>query len=217
MGFWGAICSIGSSITSGISSAVGSIGNALVSFASNVGPVIAKIVTELEPVAVALGKFAAAFLQGMGVLKPNEKPEDIGERALQAAEKGVTIEQFDNFDSYLAALRDFDLDAEKAAKRSTAEKLVAGIGVCTIAMERKYNAAPGSLDTLWLLPKLFHAGAHAEHRQHRAVHRRCLRLSGQAPFGGRQQPCRGRPDGGPRQQGEALRGPRSGARPLGTA
>lgn len=152
MGFWGAICSIGSSITSGISSAVGSIGNALVSFASNVGPVIAKIVTELEPVAVALGKFAAAFLQGMGVLKPNEKPEDIGERALQAAEKGVTIEQFDNFDSYLAALRDFDLDAEKAAKRSTAEKLVAGIGVCTIAMERKYNAAPGSLDTLWLLP-----------------------------------------------------------------
>lgn len=221
MGFWGAICSIGSSITSGISSAVGSIGNALVSFASNVGPVIAKIVTELEPVAVALGKFAAAFLQGMGVLKPNEKPEDIGERALQAAEKGVTIEQFDNFDSYLAALRDFDLDAEKAAKRSTAEKLVAGIGVCTIAMERKYNAAPGSLDTLWLLPianpSYFTPERMQSMRQHRAVHRRCLRLSGQAPFGGRQQPCRGRPDGGPRQQGEALRGPRSGARPLGTA
>lgn len=152
MGFWGAICSIGSSIASGISSAVSGIGSALSSFASGVGAVIGKIVTELEPVGLALGKFAAAFLQGMGILKLDEKPEDLGERALQAAERGITTEQFDDFESYLDALRDFDLDPEKASKRSAAEKLVAGIGVGTVAMERKYNAAPGSLDTLWLLP-----------------------------------------------------------------
>ncbi len=152
MGFFAAIGSALSSVGSALSSAVGSIGSALSSFASSVAPVLAKIVTELEPVAVALGKFAAAFLQGLGILKPEEKPEDIGERALQASEKGITPEQFDDFESYLAALRDFELDPDKAAKRSSAEKLIAGIGVCTVAMERKYSAAPGSLDTLWLLP-----------------------------------------------------------------
>ena len=147
MGFLSLIGSIGS-----IGNTISSIGSALSSFASSVAPVLAKIVTELEPVAVALGKFAAAFLQGLGILKPQEKPEDIGERALQASEKGITPEQFDDFDSYLAALRDFELDPDKAAKRSSAEKLIAGIGVCTVAMERKYSANPGSLDTLWLLP-----------------------------------------------------------------
>lgn len=152
MGFFSSIGSALSSMGSAIGNAVGSIGSALSSFASGIAPIIAKIVTELEPVAVALGKFAAAFLQGLGILKPDEKPEDIGERALQAAEKGITTDNFHDFESYLDALRDFDLDPEKASKRSAAEKLVAGIGVGTVAMERKYNAAPGSLDTLWLLP-----------------------------------------------------------------
>ena len=152
MGFFSSIGSALSSMGSAIGNAIGSIGSALSSFASGIAPIIAKIVTELEPVAVALGKFAAAFLQGLGILKPDEKPEDIGERALQAAEKGITTDKFHDFESYLDALRDFDLDPEKASKRSAAEKLVAGIGVGTVAMERKYNAAPGSLDTLWLLP-----------------------------------------------------------------
>ena len=152
MGFFSAIGSALSSMGSAIGNAIGSIGSALSSFASGIGPIIGKILTEMTPIAEGLGKCVAAFLQGLGILKPDEKPEDIGERALQAAEKGITIEQFDDFESYLDALRDFDLDPEKASKRSAAEKLVAGIGVGTVAMERKYNAAPGSLDTLWLLP-----------------------------------------------------------------
>lgn len=137
---------------SAISSAVSSIGSALTSFASGVGTVIGNVITALKPVAEALGKFANAFLQGMGVLRPDEKTDDIGERALQAAEKGITIDQFDDFDGYMDALRNFDLDPDKAEKRSTAEKLVAGLGVGTVGLERKFNAAPGSLDSLWLLP-----------------------------------------------------------------
>lgn len=139
-------------VTSAISSTIGSIGSALSSFASGVGAVIGNIVTALKPVAEALGQFANAFLQGLGILKPDEKVEDLGERALQAAEKGITLGRFDDFDGYMNALRNFELDPDKAEQRPRAEKLVAGLGVGTVGLERKFNAAPGSFDSLWLLP-----------------------------------------------------------------
>lgn len=152
MGFWSAIGSAVSSIASGIGSAVSSIGSALSSFAGGIGTVIGTVIPVLGPMVTTLSRFAAVLLQALGIFKPGEQPEEMGERALQAAEKGITIDQFEDFDSYLDALRDFDLDPEKAAKRSYAEKLVAGLGVGTVGLERKFNAPPGSLDTLWLLP-----------------------------------------------------------------
>lgn len=156
MGFFGAICSVVSSVASGfasaISSAVSSIGSALSSFAATVGPVIANVIEALKPVAEAIGKFANAFLQGMGILKPDEKVEDLGERALQAAAQGITLDEFENFDDYMDALRTIELDPEVSSKRSTAEKLVAGLGVGTIGVEDKYNAERGSLNGMWLLP-----------------------------------------------------------------
>ncbi len=156
MGFFGAICSVVSSVASGfgsaISSAVSSIGSALSSFASTVGPVIANVIEALKPIAEAIGKFANAFLQGMGILKPEEKVEDLGERALQAAAKGITLDKYENFDDYMEALRNIELDPEISAKRSTAEKLVAGMGVGTVGVEDKYNVERGSLNGMWLLP-----------------------------------------------------------------
>jgi hypothetical protein len=145
----GAFCG---AFSSAISGAVGSIGSALATFASGVGTVIGNLVTAIPPIAETLGKFASAFLQGLGILKPDEKLGKLGECALQAAENGITLDQFDNFADYMDALRNFDLDPDKAEKRSYAEKLVAGLGVGTVAMERKFSAAPGSLDSLWLLP-----------------------------------------------------------------
>lgn len=141
-----------SSIGSAISGAVSSIGSALSSFSSGVGSIIASVTSALAPVADALGKFASAFLQGLGILKPDEKVEELGERALQAAEQGITMDQFEDFEGYTDALHNFELDPEKAAGRSTAEKLTAGIGVGTVGLERKFNTAPGSLNTIWLLP-----------------------------------------------------------------
>lgn len=149
---WGAICSVVSSVGSAISSAVSSIGSALSSFVSSVSPVLASVVDALKPVAEAIGKFANAFLQGLGILQPDEKVEDLGERALQAAKEGITIDKFDDFDSYMDALRKFELDPDVAARRSPAEKLVAGLGVGTIGVEDKFNAERGSLNGLWLLP-----------------------------------------------------------------
>lgn len=152
MGFWSAVCSAASSVSSAIGRACSAIGSTLSSFANGVGTIIGGIVSALSPVAAALGKFANAFLQGLGILKPNEDTQEMGDRALQAADKGITIDKFKNFDDYMTALRDFKLDPEQSAKRSSAEKMVAGLGVGTIATEDKFNLDRGSLNGMWLLP-----------------------------------------------------------------
>ncbi len=152
MGIFSAIGSAFSSACSAIGSAVSSIGSALTSFASSIAPVLGSIIETFAPVAEAVGKFANAFLQGLGILKPDEKIEDFGERAMQAAAQGITIDKFENFEDYMEALRDFDLDEAIAEKRTPAEKIVAGLGIGTIAVEDKFNAERGSLNGMWLLP-----------------------------------------------------------------
>ncbi len=148
----GIFTAIAGAVTAGISAAVGAIGGALSTFASGVGSLVGAISTALPQLGEALGKFGSALLQGLGLLRPDEKVEDFGERALQMSEKGLTMEKFDNFDSYIDHLRNFEIDPEKAQKRSQAEKLVAGLGVGTVAMEKQFHATPGSLNALWLLP-----------------------------------------------------------------
>lgn len=152
MGFFSTVGSFFSSVASGISSAVSSIGSALSSFATGVGTVIGGVLEALAPVAKAIGIFANAFLQGLGVIKPNEQVENIGDRALQAAEAGITMDKFDDFDEYMENLRNFELDPELSKKYPATQKIVAGLGVGTVGVERKFDAEPGSLGSMWLLP-----------------------------------------------------------------
>ncbi|MDA1379842.1 hypothetical protein PCI56_08235 [Plesiomonas shigelloides subsp. oncorhynchi] len=85
------------------------------------------ICTALPQLGEALGQFANGLLKGLGILHPHEDVKDIGERALQAQEKDITADKFDNFDDYIEALRSFELDPKKAEKRDQAEKLSAGV------------------------------------------------------------------------------------------
>jgi hypothetical protein len=157
MGFFSSIGSaIGSFISgvgSAISTAIGAIGSALSTFATGIGAVLGTIIDALPEIGKALGQFASNLLQGLGILKPDERIEDLGERALQMREKeNLTIDDFDDFDAYIEALRNFEIDPEKAKQRNFAEKLTAGLGIGTIAVERKFNAEPGAFEGLWLLP-----------------------------------------------------------------
>lgn len=147
----GAIFSIASSIGSAISGAVSGIGSALSSFSTGVGGVLGTLMESLKPLANTISKFANTFLQALGILKSNESVEELGERALQAADQGITLGKFDDFDEYMAKLRDFELDSEVSEKRSPTEKLVAGLGIGTVGVEDKFNTERGSLNGLWLL------------------------------------------------------------------
>ncbi len=137
-----------------IASAVTTIGTAVSSFAATLAPTLGSILTTIKTCAEPLAKFANTFLQMANILKPGENIDDLGDRALQAADKGITLDdkRFKTFDEYMDALRTFDLDPEQSAKYSPATKLVAGLGISTVAMEDKFNAQRGSLNALWLLP-----------------------------------------------------------------
>lgn len=144
----GALAAAGSAITS----AVATIGTAVSSFVATVGPTLAATLETLKPYMEIVSKFANVLLQNLSILKPGEKIEDLGERALQAAGQGIKLEQFENFDEYMTALRKFELDPELSTQRSTAEKIVAGLGIATVGVEDKFSAERGSLNGLWLLP-----------------------------------------------------------------
>lgn len=152
MGLFSAIGSFFSSIGSAVCSAVSSIGSALSSFASGVGMVLTNLIEKFQPIAEAIGKVANALLSGLGILRPNETIEDIGERALQARAQGITIDKFPNFDDYMKALRDIDLDEDLKRTRNPTERMVAGLGLGSLAIEKKFDLPEGSMGALWLLP-----------------------------------------------------------------
>ena len=164
MGF---LSSLGSAISSGfnavssafstVCSTVSSIGSAVASFAHHIKPVLGPLLTTLanaipNPLAKNVVNFANALLHSLAIFHPTETVQDMGDRALQAAEQGITIDKFDKFDEYMSALRDFDINPELSEKYTTVEKFVAGLGIATVGIEDKFNAEPGSLNDIWLLP-----------------------------------------------------------------
>jgi hypothetical protein len=136
-----------------------SIGSAVISAVSKIGPavstfcttVLPRILPALEEIGQAVKTVANGVLSVLGVFKPGEDVEDVGERALQAGERGIKPEQFDTFDEYMAEIRNFPLDPEKSANRSSVEKISAGLAIGAAGIEKKLGAPEGSLGTLWLL------------------------------------------------------------------
>lgn len=156
MGWFSSACSFVSSCVSSVGSAiastVGSIGSALSSFATTVAPALGSILSRIPPIFGVISVWANAIGMLLNVLRPDEKVEDIGDRALQAAEQDIKPEKFEDFDQYMQALRDFKLNPEASEKTSPVEKLVSGMGVTTLGMEEKFNLERGSLNSIWLLP-----------------------------------------------------------------
>jgi len=158
--FSSAMSSIGNAISSGFSAVcntVSSIGSAVASFANTIKPVLGPVLSTIanlvpHPAVKAIATFANALLHALAIFHPQETVQDMGDRALQAAEQGITLEKFDKFDEYMDALRNFDIKPELSEKYTPVEKFVAGLGVATVGIEEKFNAERGSLNDVWLLP-----------------------------------------------------------------
>ncbi|WP_079226565.1 hypothetical protein [Pseudomonas putida] len=145
------VSNIGSAIASGIST-ISKIGSAVSSFATTIAPVVANVFDAIKPIAAVVSKIANGLLQALGIIKPQDEVADLGERAMQAAEQDITLDKFEDFEDYLDALRNFELDPEVSEKRSDAVKLVAGLSIGTVGLENKFNLERGSLNDIWLLP-----------------------------------------------------------------
>ena len=157
MGF---LSDLGSAISKGFSavcSTVSAIGSAVSSFANSIKPVLGPVLSTIaslvpHPAVKAIANFANALLHALAIFQPQETVQDMGDRALQAADQGITLEKFDKFDEYMDALRNFDINPELSEKYTPVEKFVAGLGIATVGLEDKFNAERGSLSDVWLLP-----------------------------------------------------------------
>jgi hypothetical protein len=142
------IFSLVASIGGAIASAVSTLGPAVSSFCTNILP---RIVPMLDQVGQILKTVANVVLSVIGIFKPGEDVENIGDRAMQAAEQGIKPEKFDSFDEYMAEIRNFQLDPEKSATTSDAEKLMAGLAIGATGLEKKFEVPEGSLGPIWLM------------------------------------------------------------------
>jgi len=114
MGFWSGVCSFVSGACSAISSAVSSIGSAVASTAT----AIVSLGVEL---AGKVGDAIKTVAISLGILKPDENLEELGEKAMMSDKKP---EDFDSINDYIDHLRDnVILDKEKFDKLDDKELL----------------------------------------------------------------------------------------------
>lgn len=168
MGFWDGICSFCSSVCSTVKDVCSSIGSAL----SNIGKVASTISVISKVLAVIPGmqaasafllnvsKVAAAIAVMCKVFSPDDNIEDIGERALQAEENGITLEKCENdFNKYMEKLRNMELDPNK--KHDIDECRLAG----ALVAEKGISLQNVGLSTKYLTPlMLFKNGLVTEER-----------------------------------------------------
>ena len=143
-----AISSGFSAVCSGIGSACSAIGRGVSSFCSTVLPAIGNLAVDAIR---GIGNTVGDIARALGIFKPDEKPEDVGDRALHAADDGIQPESFDKFDEYMDAIRNFDIDPVKSQKFTPEQKSVAGMAIAVRGMEGKYKLPVGALNELPIL------------------------------------------------------------------
>jgi hypothetical protein len=77
------------------------------------------------------------LLKELGLLKENEKPEEIGDRCKQAEEAGIDRTKFNTFEEYEKAIREFKLDPEKSKNISSDDKYRYFLGFSSMMVEEK--------------------------------------------------------------------------------
>lgn len=93
----------------------------------------------------AIGDAACECLAGMvqdackalGLIGPEQTVEDCGDRAIQAAEAGIVLENFNDWDEYKKSLDEFELDPEKSEMLSKHEKQAMGLAVLGKGLDEK--------------------------------------------------------------------------------
>ena len=115
-----------------ISDAAGAISSMATSIASKIGETVLGVLKIIS----AIVETVATVL---GVIRQDEKIDELGERTIQAAEAGITIESCGNdFSKYQHEIRNFQIDPEKAKNRSQEDKLCAGIAFVEQGISQKY-------------------------------------------------------------------------------
>lgn len=104
MGLIAAICGIASAALS-VAKALGAVGLAI----EGVKMVVNSLVN---------------VCKSLGLIKEETKPEELGDKAIQAEEQGIKPENFKTYEEYVKAVENFEIDPEKSKLTTEKEKAV---------------------------------------------------------------------------------------------
>lgn len=154
MGFWSsigsAISGAFSSVCSAFSSGISALGSAVAGFATKVLPTLSKVIPNLS-ILSTVANVATGLLQALGILDEDEDVEDKGRQVVYAKELGIDMDDFPSFEDYLARLDELEVDDNVIKDYNQADKIIAGLAVCSTAMDTKLNLPEGMSGNLWIL------------------------------------------------------------------
>lgn len=101
-------------------------------FIAGIVSAVSSIVTAIAKVAPLLSAVANVIMgicKALGLCKPEEKVEDLGDKAIQAGDEGIKPENYSNYQDYVKAVQDFEVDPEKSKRITPEEKLAKALEV----------------------------------------------------------------------------------------
>lgn len=128
MGLWGIVTGAVSTVFGAITGAVSVV----------LGPFALPLITFLVTTKTGQ-KLIRNLLTSLGIIEKeeDEKLREKGERILQASEKGIKRENFENFEEFEKALNGFELDEEKLSERDKNEQIAAGLVFSCYELQEK--------------------------------------------------------------------------------
>lgn len=116
---------------------LGAIG-AIVTAAVTVSKALAVVGLAVQGLKV-IGNAIASIAKALGIIKPERDVEEIGDRALQAEEKGMTPDKYSSYEAWVKDIEkdDWGYDPEKNKDMDPEKKMLKGVEVSTaVTMER---------------------------------------------------------------------------------
>lgn len=128
MGLWEIVTGAVSTVFGAVTGAVSAV----------LGPFALPLITFLVTTKTGQ-KLIRNLLTSLGIIEKqeDEKLREKGERILQASEKGIKRENFENFEEFEKALNGFELDEEKLSERDKNEQIAAGLVFSCYELQEK--------------------------------------------------------------------------------
>ena len=92
----------------------------------------------------AIGNAITSIAKALGLIKPEKDVEEVGDRALQAEEKGMTPEKYGSYEAWVKAIEedDWGYDPEKNKDMDPEKKIMKGVEVSTAVTVEKFPGIP---------------------------------------------------------------------------
>ena len=87
---------------------------------------ITAVALAIQAVAV-IGQILMTVAKALGLIEDDQQSvEDLGDKAIQAADEGIVPENYESYEQYLHDVENFELDLEKSASIKQEEKIAKG-------------------------------------------------------------------------------------------